>query len=127
MKKTNNLPCLAAAGFGLLAAGCATTINTPQGKIVSITERGIGLEVTATDETTQSPKVKFGFFSSAVVIEPNSTNAPTYSPNFANTFDFNQAGALSLGVGENIASGNYQTMQPGATNSALVTQPVIPK
>jgi hypothetical protein len=114
-------------GLGLLATGCNTTINTPQGKIVSVTERGIGFEVTATDETTQTPRVKFGFFSSAVVIEPTSTNAPTYSPNFANTFDFNQAGALSLGIGENIASGDYQTSQPGATNSALVTQPVLPK
>jgi hypothetical protein len=103
---------IATIGLGLFAAGCSTTINTPQGKIVSITERGIGFEVTATDETTQSPKVKFGFFSSAIVIEPTSTNTPTYSPNFANTFDFSQAGALSLGIGENIASGNYQTLQP---------------
>ena len=117
----------AALLLGLLTTGCSTTINTPQGKIVSITERGIGFEVTATDETTQSPKVKFGFFSSAIVIEPTSTNVPTYSPNFANTFDFSQAGALSLGIGENIASGNYQTLQPGATNSATTTQPIVPK
>jgi hypothetical protein len=61
---------IATISLGFLAAGCSTTINTPQGKIVSITERGIGFEVTATDETTQSPKVKFGFFSSAIVIEP---------------------------------------------------------
>ncbi len=119
--------CISATVIGLLAAGCSTTLNTPQGKIVSITERGVGLEVTATDETTQSPKVKFGFFSSAIVIEPTSTNTPTYSPNFANTFSFDQAGALQLGIGENIASGNYQTLQPGATNSVVVTQPVVPK
>ena len=122
--KSHVLPAIA---LGLLVAGCSTTLNTPQGKILSITERGIGLEVTATDETTQSPRVRFGFFSSAIVIEPTSTNAPTYSPNFANTFDFNQAGALSLGIGENIASGDDQTLQAGGTNSAPVTQPILPK
>jgi hypothetical protein len=50
MKKTSQL--IATLSLGLLAAGCSTTLNTPQGKILSITERGIGFEVTATDETT---------------------------------------------------------------------------
>ena len=125
--KTNTSLLIATLSLGLLAAGCSTTLNTPQGKIVSITERGIGFEVTATDEATESPKVKFGFFSSAIVIEPTSTNGPTYSPNFANTFDFSQAGALSLGIGEDVASGNDQTLEPGATNSVAVTQPIVPK
>ena len=108
--------------------GCTSVINNPQGKIVSITERGLGFEVTATDSTTQSPKVKFGFFSSAVVFLPTSqTNGLISSPNFANTFDFDQTGALQLGIGENIASGNYQTLKPGQTNSAIATQPIQPK
>jgi hypothetical protein len=113
---------------GVLAvAGCTSIINNPEGKIVSITERGIGFKVTATSTTTQTPEVVFGFFSSAVVFIPTETNGPVSSPNFANTFDFAQSGALSLGIGENIASGNYQTSQPGGTNSAVSTQPITPK
>ncbi|HEY1788579.1 MAG TPA: hypothetical protein VGJ73_10510 [Verrucomicrobiae bacterium] len=110
----------------MLGAGCTAVLNSPQGKILSVTERGIGFEV-AQSTQNETPEVKFGFFSSAVVILPTSTNAPTYSPNFANTFDFAQSGALQMGIGENIASGNYQTLQPGATNSATTTQPVTPK
>lgn len=109
-----------------LATGCSTVINTPQGKILSVTERGLGFEM-AQSPQTQSPEVKFGFFSSAVVIIPTATNAPVNSPNFANNFSFDQTGALQLGIGENIAAGNYQTSQPGPTNSAVTTQPVVPK
>jgi hypothetical protein len=109
-----------------LQTGCVERImNTPEGKIVSITQRGIGFVIDQSP-TTESPEVKFGFFSSAVVIEPTSTNAPIYSPNFANTFDFSQAGALQLGIGENFSSGNYATYQAGGTNSAPTTQPVSP-
>jgi hypothetical protein len=132
--KLNIKNCLPGSAFlgvlcasAFLGAGCTSIINTPTGKILSVTERGIGFKVTAQSTATQTPEVVFGFFSSAVVLLPTSTNAPTYSPNFANTFDFAQSGALSLGIGENIASGNYQTLTPGATNSALATQPVVPK
>ena len=69
----------------------------------------------------------FGFWSSAVVVLPTSTNGPTSSPNFANTFDFGQNGVLSQSIGENIASGNYQTLAPGQTNAVITTQPVVPK
>jgi hypothetical protein len=114
--------------MGCFTQGCTSVINTPQGKIVSVTERGVGF-VVGESTTTQTPEVKFGFFSSAVVIEPTSTetNGVINSPNFANTFDFDQTGALQLGIGENISSGNYQTSKPGQTNSAIATQPILPK
>lgn len=118
---------LSVLAVGLLClTGCVHILNQPQGKILSVTERGIGFEVTQ-NAANQSPEVKFGFFSSAVVILPTSTNGPISSPNFANTFDFAQSGALSLGIGENISSGNYSTFHPGDTNSAPVTTPVVPK
>jgi hypothetical protein len=120
-----SLCALCASAF--LGAGCTSIVNTPSGKILSVTERGIGFKVTAQSTASQTPEVVFGFFSSAVVVLPTSTNTPTYSPNFANTFDFAQSGALSLGIGENIASGNYQTRAPGVTNSAVATQPVVAK
>ena len=116
-----------ALALGLaIFTGCTSIINDPNGKIVSITERGVGF-VVAESPTTQTPAVKFGFFSSAVVLLPTSTNAPINSPNFANTFDFAQSGAMSLGIGEDIASGNYQTSKAGQTNSAPTTQPITPK
>ena len=113
----------------LAIAAEATVINNPQGKIVSVTERGIGFKVETTTTTTQTPTVVFGLFSSTVVLEPTSTdtNGIVHSPNFANTFDFSQSGALSLGVDENLASGNYQTLSPDATNSVVATQPILPK
>ena len=110
----------------LLLNGCSTMVNTPQGKILSVTERGIGF-VVSQSPANQTPQAKFGFFSSTVVMIPTSTNGPTESPNFANTFNFAQSGALSLGIDENIASGNYQTLSPGQTNSAVATQPITPK
>lgn len=118
-------------GLALLStvalSACTSTINTPQGKILSVTERGIGFKVTAQSTTTQTPEVVFGFFSSAVVLIPTETNGPVNSPNFANNFGFDQTGALQLGIDESIASGNYQTLKPGGTNSAATTQPVVPK
>jgi hypothetical protein len=109
-----------------LLVGCVHILNQPQGKALSVTERGLGLQISYAPQS-QSPEVKLGFFSSAVVILPTQTNGTVNTPNFANTFDFNQSGALTLGIGENIASGNYQTSQAGNTNSAITTQPILPK
>lgn len=115
---------------GLLAlglTGCTSMVNTPQGKILSVTERGLGFHVKTTSTTTQTPDVVFGFWSSAIVIIPTATNAAVNSPNFANTFDFAQSGILQNGIAENISSGNTATYNPNATNSAPATAPVIPK
>lgn len=111
----------------LALAGCTSIVNVPQGKVVSVTTRVIGLSVTTTTPTANTPEVKFGFASSAIVLIPTSTNGPVQSPNFANTFDFAQTGALQLGIGESIASGNYATFATGNTNSAPTTKPVVPK
>jgi len=110
-----------------LAPGCTSLVNTPQGKILSVTERGLGFHIKTTGTTTETPDVVFGFWSSAVVVIPTSTNVPTLSPNFANTFDFGQNGALSQSISENIASGSYQTLTPGQTNAVVATQPIVPK
>lgn len=103
-------------------------LNKPEGKILSVTERGFGLWV-GQSQSTQTPEVKLGFFSSAVVIVPTGrdTNGVVQSPNFANTFDVGNHGALNLDIKENIASGNYQTLAAGLTNSAVTTQPITPK
>jgi len=115
-------------GLGAVAlAGCTSMVNTPQGKILSVTERGLGFHVKTTGTTTETPDVVFGFWSSAVVVIPTSTNTPTLAPNFANTFDFGQNGALSQSISENIASGSYQTLTPGQTNAVVATQPIVPK
>jgi hypothetical protein len=101
--------------------GCTSILNTPQGKILSVTERGIGFKVETASQTTGTPNVEFGFFSSTVVVIPTASNS--VAPAFANGFDFAQSGALSLGINETVASGNYQTYAPNATNSAVTSQP----
>lgn len=111
----------------LCLTGCTSVMNTPGGKIASITERGIGFHVKTTSTTTETPDVVFGFWSSALVFIPTSTNSPTFSPNFANTFDFGQSGVLSQSISENIASGSYQTLAPGQTNAVVTTQPIVAK
>ncbi len=118
---------LAVAMLAVFGTGCTSIVNTPGGKIVSVTERGLGFHAKMTSTTTQTPDFVFGFWSSAVVIIPTSTNSPTYSPNFANTFDFGQTGLMQLGIGENIASGSYQTLTPNSTNSSVATQPIVAK
>lgn len=107
----------------LFTSGCTTALGT--GKVVSVTERGIGFKI-AQAVANQTPEVEFGFFSSTVVLVPTSTNADLKTPNYANTFDFNQGGALSLGIGESLATGNYQTAKANDTNS-VTSQPIIPK
>jgi hypothetical protein len=127
MKNTMKVLALAAiVSVATLATGCVHILNQPQGKILSVTERGIGLAVDYQPQSA-SPEVKFGFFSSAVVILPTTTNGTVASPNFANTFGFGQSGALNLNIDENIASGAYETLAANSTNSAPTTQPVVPK
>ena len=110
--------------------GCMTAIK--QGDIVSITERFIGFKVSQS-QVNQTPQVQFGFGSSVVVLIPTTKNtnangmANIATPNFANTFDFNQTGALQLGITEDVVAGNFSTLRAGATNSANTTQPVVPK
>ncbi len=113
-----------AVSFG---CGCTSIINTPQGKVVSITERGIGFHIQSTATQTETPDVVFGFWSSAVVFAPTSTNGPLFTPDFANTFGYNQTGFLDLGISEQIAGGHDATLLPGGTNSATVILPVVPK
>jgi hypothetical protein len=122
MKKIGSLILIGILALGaLVQTGCVTAIK--QGDIVSITERGFGVKVTATSSTTQTPEVWLGFYSSTVSMIPTSTNA-VWSPNFANTFAIGQkAVPFTFDVGESIASGDYQT--DDSTN--VTSQPVVPK
>lgn len=106
-----------------LLAGCETVINTPQGKVISVTERGLGFHVKMNSETTGTPDVTFGFWSSAVVLLPTSTNHLN-APNFDNTFTFDQTGALQLGIGEHITSGAYAPYVAVGTNVVVATNTV---
>lgn len=120
------LSALAITGLILLAGcltGCTTAVNS--GHIVSVTERGFGIRV-AQSTQNQTPEISLGFFSSAVVLEPVSTNALS-APNFANTFSIDQSVTpFSFGVNETIASGNYRTGNTMATNQ-VASEPAIAK
>jgi uncharacterized protein YceK len=111
----------------LLLSGCTSIVNNPQGKTVSITTRVLGVDISATDTTSGTPHVYLGFVSQNITLEPTSTNGPIYSPNFANTFGDTSTSLLDWGINESLASGNYETLASGGTNSAATTIPVLPK
>ena len=109
----------------ILLAGCTSAINS--GHIVSVTERGFGILI-AQSTQNQTPEIKLGFFSSAVVLEPVTTNGTLTAPNFANTFAIDQSTApFNFGVDETIASGNYMTGNPlNSTNASMASKPIVP-
>jgi hypothetical protein len=78
--KIINLTLAASAASALvLTSGCVHILNQPQGKALSVTERGLGLQISYAPQS-QSPEVKLGFFSSAVVILPTQTNGTVNTP-----------------------------------------------
>jgi hypothetical protein len=110
--------------IGLLAcSGCV--LNQPQGKILSVTSRGLYITVAATDSSTGTPKVELGLGSQTVTIIPTSTNGQTYAANFADVSQINQTiNPFNTSGSESLSSGVYMTSQ---TNAASLTQPVVPK
>lgn len=110
-----------ALGLALLCAGCVTAIK--HGNIISVTERGFGVKVTATSTTTQTPEIWVGYFSSTFRMIPTSTNS-IYSPNFADTIEIGQSAIpFSLDIQESTGSGSYQT----AHKTNVTSQPIVPK
>jgi hypothetical protein len=125
----NAKPPLMLLAWGLVLAGlvtgCTSAINS--GHVVSVTERGFGI-IIAQSTQNQSPEIKLGFFSSAIVLEPCVTNATLTVPDFANTFALDQAASpFSFGVDETIASGRYQTGNPLSPSNSIASQPIVPK
>ena len=110
-----------AAGL-LCFAGC--TLDHPQGKILSVTTRGLYVSVSSTDSTTGTPQVKLGLGSQTVVISPADTNK-LFAADFANSAILDQTvNPFSTSGSESIASGQYQINQ---TNATSATQPIVPK
>ena len=115
---------LAAMAF---LTGCVSAITaTGNGKVItSVTETTLGLKVSQQTQS-QTPEVSFGYNRVTVVLEPANTNGPIYSPNYANTFGFDQSSVMGFGLDESVASGNYQTAKPNGTNTTS-SQPIQPK
>ena len=97
----------------LLLAGC--TLDHPQGKILSVTTRGLYIAVSSTDSQTGTPAVKLGLGSQTVTIIPTDTNK-VYAAAFANTSSANQTVNPFVTSGnEQLAAGVYST-QIGTNN-----------
>jgi hypothetical protein len=108
----------------VLCSGCTSAITS--GHVVSVTERGFGI-IVAQSTAQETPEVKLGFFSSAVVLEPTVTNANLTAPNFANTFALGQSiNPFAFDVNETIASGNYQTGNSLGASNPIAAQPIVP-
>jgi len=104
--------------------GCQTN-PAVVGHVISVTDRGFGINIETASSPNSTPTVKMGFFSQTVFIEPVATNATLETPAVANTFALDNNGSpFSFGVNETIASQDYQT--GNATNS-VAAQPIVPK
>ena len=104
----------------LVLTGCTSMVNTPQGKILSVTSRGFGIRITATGSTTDTPEIDCGMFAQTVTLIPTATNGPVSSPNFANSASVdNTVNPFSITGDENTASGNYQTAKGVVVPDAL--------
>lgn len=109
----------------LAFTGCTSVLNCPTGKVFSISEHVIGLEVASASSTTMTPTIRFGFTSTTIVVIPTSTNGPTFVPDFADTFDNSDTSPFSVNISENLGSGHVATYVSGVTNSAVQTTPVF--
>lgn len=108
----------------LLFAGCASN-PAVVGHVVSVTDRGFGVNIQTASSPNSTPTVKLGFFSQTVFIEPVATNATLETPAVANTFALDNTGTpFAFGVNETIASQDYQT---GSATNSIAAQPIIPK
>lgn len=119
MKKT--LALLTIVGITALITGC--TLDKPQGKILSVTTRGLYVTVAATDSTTGTPKVALGLGSQTVTIIPTGTNT-VYAAPVADTSSINQTvNPFSTSGDESLAAGNYAASVTNSVNQA----PAVPK
>ena len=110
-----------AATLGL--TGCV--LNQPQGKILSVTSRGLYITVAATDSSTGTPKIELGLGSQTVTIIPTMTNGTVNAANFADVSQVDQTiNPFNTSGSESLSAGAYMT---GQTNASSITQPVVPK
>jgi hypothetical protein len=117
--------------FGLLMAlalccfGCKTSSN---GHVLVVTDRFFGFEADE-NPVNQSPRLRAGFGSQQVMIEPVNTNA-LYTPSVASTFSLDNSGSpFTLGINETFASGGtagYRTGNTSTPNSLLAAEPALP-
>lgn len=107
-----------------LLAGCQSN-PAVIGHVISVTDRGFGINVQTASSPNSTPSVKLGFFSQTVFLEPVVTNNVANVPAVANTFSIDNAAApFTFGVDETLASGIYRT--GNATNNTAA-EPAIPK
>lgn len=119
-----NAPLFLACLLPLAFAGCASN-PAVVGHVVSVTDRGFGINIQTASSPNSTPTVKLGFFSQTVFIEPVATNATLETPAVANTFALDNTGSpFTFGVNETIASEDYQT---GSPTNGVAAQPIIPK
>lgn len=112
----------AAALFCALAllTGCAVAYKAD--KITSIKTRVFGIQVTATDATTGTPKIQMGLVSTVIQLIPTSTNGPIQTPRYFDTFQIDQSSnPFNFGMIENTGSGDVQISTNGQG------QAIIPK
>lgn len=111
------LGCLTAAALlALGCSGCTTALQSD--KIISVSQRCIGLTVETVSTTSSTPNVKFGFCSTVWHMTPTSTNH-IFAPDTMDTFSMSQSiNPFATDISENTGSGTVMLGTNG-TASAL--------
>ncbi len=112
----------AALCCGLFTTGC--TMDKPQGKVLSITSRGLLIECATTGSTTGTPDVKMIIGSQTVTILPTSESNVVHAADFSDSSTVSQnVNPFNASGTETLAAGGYRTTQ-GTNNLA---EPGVPR
>ncbi len=118
------LTCAALMGGAALLSGCSITKIAQSGEIISVTSRGLGVNIMMTSASTTLPEVQAGIFSQNVQMIPSSTNR-LYSPDFASAATAN-SGYDPFSIGGNEATAAGLSSIYGAGTSNVWVQPQFP-
>lgn len=108
-----------------LFTGCTTALKSD--KIVLVKSRWFGINITATTETSQTPKIRLGWGSEVFAMIPTATNQPINAPKVGDTFELGQGlNPFSTSIKDNLWTGDVE-VRTNATGGAIIPKgPVAP-
>lgn len=125
MKTKILLLTLIGGAAAMLLSGC--TSITSHGYILTQTTTVLGIQVAASDPSTQTPKVQVGLVRDIIEFVPTATTngVITAAPHATSINIANKALPFGLDVHEVTASGDYSSTAIAGTNSDT-TLPIVP-
>lgn len=123
-KASPMLLALIAGGLMTILPGCSITKVAQNGDIISVTSRGLGVNIMLTGASSELPQVQAGIFAQNVQLIPSSTNR-LYSPDFASTANADSGyDPFTIAGNETTAAGLSSVY--GASTTNVLVQPQTP-